>query len=101
MNPAHMSSALADSLLLCFKRVSCEWMVLSNASGKSLRWPPSVDSWRRTGKNQERAIIKKKKVYSGRYTLHRSIDRVWAILEGKRQERESTGLTVLIGLGNL
>lgn len=39
--------------------------------GKSLEQPLSESSWHYTGKDQEQAIVKQKKVNSRRYTLHR------------------------------
>ena len=98
-----MSPAVAESLLLCFKRFgwvvtgwSCPTPQASPWDGHQV-WVLGFAQVR----IQEQDKIKKKKVYSGRYTLHRSIDRVWAIIEGKRKERESTRLTVFIRLGNL
>ena len=77
------------------KKVGHKRMVTSQVSGESLGQPPSVGSWLCAGR-QERAILKWKKVYSGRYTLHRQ-----SVGHLRRQERhQGTGLSVFIGVGN-
>ena len=53
------------------KKMGCEIMVMSQVSGESLGWQPSVGSWLFAGQNSKVSIATRKKVYSGRYTLHR------------------------------
>ena len=79
------------------KRVRLEKMVTSQVTSESLGQPPSVGFWLLTGKNSR---AKHSEVKEGllREETH-SIDRVSAILEGKRGPI-GYGVVSFIGLGN-
>lgn len=76
------------------ERAGHERMVMSQVSGKSLEWLPSLGSWLLVEENSRKSHSKVEKVYSRRYTFHR----VWAISEGKRLQ--GVELSVYIGMGN-
>ena len=78
-------------------------MDISRVTSEPLGWSPSVDSWLCPGKNSRVSHSKVKESLFKEETY--SIDRVWAISEGKRGRRgrrgpRVMGLSVFIGVGN-
>ena len=59
------------SLSVSGKKMGYEIMVTSQVSGESLEHQPSVGAWLFVGQNSRVSIATRKKVYSGRYMLHR------------------------------
>ena len=74
-------------------------MVTYQAMSESMGWLPIVGCWLRTGKNSRVSHSKVKGLF--REETY-SIDRVWAVSEGKRGRRgpRVMGLSVFIGVGN-
>ena len=80
--------------------MGCERMDISRVTSEPLGWSPSVDSWLCPGKNSR---VSHSKVKEGLFREETySIDRVWAVSEGKRGRRgpRVMGLSVFIGVGN-
>ena len=79
--------------------MGCEKMDISWVTSEPLGWSPGVDSWLCPGKNSRVSHSKVKGLF--REETY-SIDRVWAVSEGKRGRRgpRVMGLSVFIGVGN-
>ena len=64
------------------ERAGHKRMIMSQVSGKSLGWLPSLGSWLLAGKNSRTSHSKEKEGLFGGDT--HSADRMWAISEDKR-----------------
>ena len=84
------------SLSISEKKIGYEIMVTSQVSGESLGQQLSVGSQLLAVQNSRVSIAKRKKVYSGRSTLHRQS----ASHLGSRERHQGMGLSVFIGTGN-